>query len=246
MTTYSAILNSEIDPDSPITTGLMTKYRDNPLAIQEGDASASGQRIQHAALANDAGWWVPVAELDITTSTANVDLLTPFDNSIYGAYKITGVGIAGVTGTTATLNAQFSRDGSSIVTTDVISGMGSYISTVTWTVEATYITAGATQGAGGIVLCDVTPDDSNAQCTQFEMFISNELVRNSGLTFRHDFPMFSFWASSPNRTIRFKEFVGNFKGTGAGGQLIDGVRIKLSTGNVQQGRFILYGMRYVP
>lgn len=40
MTTYSTILNSEIDPDSPITTALMTKIRDNPLAIGEGASGA--------------------------------------------------------------------------------------------------------------------------------------------------------------------------------------------------------------
>ena len=32
MPAYSAITNAEIDPDSPITTGLMTKIRDNPIA----------------------------------------------------------------------------------------------------------------------------------------------------------------------------------------------------------------------
>ena len=36
MTTYSAIADAEIDANSPITTGLMTKLRDNPLAILEG------------------------------------------------------------------------------------------------------------------------------------------------------------------------------------------------------------------
>jgi len=40
MTTYTAIANSEIDAESPITTGLMTKLRDNLLAVQEGDATA--------------------------------------------------------------------------------------------------------------------------------------------------------------------------------------------------------------
>lgn len=40
MTTYSAIANSEIAVGAPITNSLMTKVRDNPLAIQEDDASA--------------------------------------------------------------------------------------------------------------------------------------------------------------------------------------------------------------
>ncbi len=40
MTTYSAIANSEIAVGAPITNSLMTKVRDNPLAIQENDATA--------------------------------------------------------------------------------------------------------------------------------------------------------------------------------------------------------------
>lgn len=48
MTTYSTIADSEIDPESPGTTTLFTKLRNNPLAIQEGDASAP--KIVYAAL----------------------------------------------------------------------------------------------------------------------------------------------------------------------------------------------------
>lgn len=51
MTTYSAIANSQIDAESYIDTVLAAQWRDNVLAIQEGDASASGVRIQNAALA---------------------------------------------------------------------------------------------------------------------------------------------------------------------------------------------------
>ncbi|KKN39085.1 hypothetical protein LCGC14_0746810 [marine sediment metagenome] len=40
MTIYVAITNAEIDSESPYTTALATKYRDNLLAIQEDDASA--------------------------------------------------------------------------------------------------------------------------------------------------------------------------------------------------------------
>ena len=40
MTTYTAIPNSDIDPESPITTGLMTLLRDNPIAITERAAGA--------------------------------------------------------------------------------------------------------------------------------------------------------------------------------------------------------------
>ncbi len=40
MTTFSGIANSEIAVGAPITNSLMTKNRDNPLAIQENDVSA--------------------------------------------------------------------------------------------------------------------------------------------------------------------------------------------------------------
>lgn len=40
MTTYTAIPNSDIDRDSPITEPLMTLLRDNPIAITEGATGA--------------------------------------------------------------------------------------------------------------------------------------------------------------------------------------------------------------
>lgn len=50
MTTYTAIPNGDVDVDSPITTSLMQALRDNPLAIQEGDASAP--RIEPKAISD--------------------------------------------------------------------------------------------------------------------------------------------------------------------------------------------------
>ena len=40
MTTYTAIADTEIDQDSPVTETLMTKMRDNPIAITEGASGA--------------------------------------------------------------------------------------------------------------------------------------------------------------------------------------------------------------
>ena len=40
MTTYTAISAGEIDADSPITADLMSKLRDNPIAISEGSTGA--------------------------------------------------------------------------------------------------------------------------------------------------------------------------------------------------------------
>lgn len=49
MATYTAITDAEIDQDSPITQTLMTKYRDNLIAVIEGDASAPA--IEYEAIA---------------------------------------------------------------------------------------------------------------------------------------------------------------------------------------------------
>ena len=48
MTTYTSIPNGDVDPDSPLTTGLVTLLRDNPIATAEGAAGAP--RIQLAAM----------------------------------------------------------------------------------------------------------------------------------------------------------------------------------------------------
>ena len=52
MATYSPISNAEIDPESPIDSSLMSRLRDNPLAIQEGALGAP--RIVTAAIADNA------------------------------------------------------------------------------------------------------------------------------------------------------------------------------------------------
>jgi len=40
MPDYTTIANSQVDPESPVTSELMTALRDNPLAIAEGDDTA--------------------------------------------------------------------------------------------------------------------------------------------------------------------------------------------------------------
>ena len=50
MTTYRAISDTEVAVDAPLTQQLMQALKDNILAIQEGDATASGVRVALAAL----------------------------------------------------------------------------------------------------------------------------------------------------------------------------------------------------
>jgi len=48
MTTYTAITNAEIDPESPVTESLVQRLRDNPIAISEGEPNAP--KINPAAI----------------------------------------------------------------------------------------------------------------------------------------------------------------------------------------------------
>ena len=61
MPTYTAIPNTQIEPEAPITSELMTLLRDNPLAIREGDPTAP-KILGLAAATND--------EVEVLTVTA--------------------------------------------------------------------------------------------------------------------------------------------------------------------------------
>lgn len=74
MTTYTAITAGEIDVDSPITTGLMTKIRDNPIAITEGASGAP--KIQTAALAAGAVKQGNLSTTDEEDSTSTAAVFT--------------------------------------------------------------------------------------------------------------------------------------------------------------------------
>lgn len=52
MTAYINITDTETDPEAPLTSELAKKWRDNPLAIIEGDATAiaAGKQISRNAL----------------------------------------------------------------------------------------------------------------------------------------------------------------------------------------------------
>lgn len=51
MATFTAVADGEIDQDSPLTVGLKTKGRDNPIAMSTRDATARAAGVIHAA-----GW----------------------------------------------------------------------------------------------------------------------------------------------------------------------------------------------
>jgi hypothetical protein len=83
MASYNPIANSEVDPESPITSSLISRLRDNPLAIQEGDSSAPN--IVTNAIANEA----------ITLAKLNPDVINTAVGSdgVSGHIQIAGSGI---------------------------------------------------------------------------------------------------------------------------------------------------------
>jgi len=107
MTTYTAIPNSDIDRDSPITEPLMTLLRDNPIAITEGAVGAP--RILSPAL--------DLTQTGIVSSTDNgVTFTTTSAATSVRSLATTGSGIALITGVVeATTNS--GNNGNSITAT---------------------------------------------------------------------------------------------------------------------------------
>lgn len=107
MTTYTAIPNSDIDRDSPITEPLMTLLRDNPIAISEGATGAP--RILSPAL--------DLTQTGIVSATDNgVTLTTATGATLVRSLATTGDGIALITGVVeATTNS--GNNGNSITAT---------------------------------------------------------------------------------------------------------------------------------
>lgn len=91
MTTYTAIPDTSIDTDSPLTEELFTLLRDNPLAIVEGNATGSGVYVEKASFASDVGTWDAIETITIAASGhgANV-LFDHVDNSNYNTFLIAG------------------------------------------------------------------------------------------------------------------------------------------------------------
>lgn len=99
MTTYTTIPDSDIDPESPVTTGLVTKLRDNPIAITEGASGAPSIAINaitgRYAFGSNIALSVPTStQTDITLSDvddpdsilASTGLFTPIEA---GWYEVT-------------------------------------------------------------------------------------------------------------------------------------------------------------
>ena len=121
MTTYTTIPDSDIDPESPITSTLITRLRDNAIAIGERDSSVPaalllfGGLISHTTIINTNATWTPNA----ATNRIVVMIVGGGGGGGYiGQYEIGTGGLAGavrwgeITGVTGTYSAIIGGGGS--------------------------------------------------------------------------------------------------------------------------------------
>lgn len=108
MTTYTAIASTEVDADSPLTDTLMTRLRDNPLAIAEGASEAPYiQTAWHPYNSVVVGDAFTGRLWDFATNGAVIDVVTPYFLAGY-EYRMRMHGLTA--SSVATLVAQFYTD----------------------------------------------------------------------------------------------------------------------------------------
>jgi len=106
MASYIAIANSEIDPDSPITADLLTKFRDNPLAVFTGDASVPSQYrlgVTLGTIATTSGSSVTLSGLTLTSYRQLQYVLVGVSTSNLGINMLLNGSFIGVPSPTAAL-----------------------------------------------------------------------------------------------------------------------------------------------
>lgn len=89
MSTFTVIPDTDLDANSPITENIMLALRDNPLAIQQGDASAP--RIQKEALGPESvGSYLINTSQDTTKGTLSATQ-TGSLTTVYTNVTVTGL-----------------------------------------------------------------------------------------------------------------------------------------------------------
>ena len=82
MTTYTTITTDQYDADSYIDVNLMSALVNNVLAMFEGDASATGVRLQFDALAASLAPW-EIIESQTASASSSID----FEALVTGTYN---------------------------------------------------------------------------------------------------------------------------------------------------------------
>lgn len=240
MTAYTVIADSDIDPESPITTTLMTRLRDNPIAITEGASGAPA--IASVALADypfsnaagdisDAGW----VFLESWTPTAVNSKDFTWDESVYNRINIVIERVSpGTDGVYMDILLGYNNGGSFITSGYAYSTLP--IGGATWT--------GVTPGAA-IRITPQSVGTGNAQSLSASITLSALLKKATGGT--EAAPTIVEFSTSLNNTGGVAAaYLGN--GThliDPTDQDIDTIRLQWSSGNFDsgEGNVYIYGLK---
>lgn len=171
MTSYIAITDAETDPSAPITSELAKKWRDNPIAIAEGDATVPDNLRSTVLLGT-------LTMTSGTSQTLSGLVLTPYKNLFIEVDRVshngtsTSMRLEGFTATTASQSSftigrifvnlstgnfvSFSEDGNtwSITVTPAISYIGD-CGLSTASTSLTFSISNGTFDAGSILVYGV-------------------------------------------------------------------------------------------
>lgn len=165
MPSYIAIANSEIDPDSPITADLLTKFRDNPLAVFTGDTSVPSQYrlgITLGTIATTSGSSVTLSGLTLTpyrqlmyvfvgVSTANAGISVQLNGYLVGTpSSVTAAAVGYGGGIIDLANGAFFGSLISATNTTSVGAGNSGLSNASTSI--TFTVSGSTFDAGSIVI----------------------------------------------------------------------------------------------
>jgi len=136
MTAYTIIADSELDPESPITTTLATKWRDNPIAIVEKAAGApqlADGYIEQKMMANstslathynyvnqveiftiaDITSYTKVAEIKVSRDgeiSATFDLKSASTTDAFGRIYVNGIAVGTIRNNPTTTYITYAED----------------------------------------------------------------------------------------------------------------------------------------
>lgn len=236
MTTYSAIADNEIDVDSPATTGLFTKLRDNPLAIQEGDATAP--IVQKAKGAN----LVHLETLD-TTSQTTVSFTSNID-STYDWYEFHIINVGADATADRGLTMQYSTDGGSTWKSTAADYSASGVTTASATIAHEDIVGSGVTNIG----LEFVNDGNTENITNgvVVLYDPSNTTRSKGFEYRISCYRDNI-SSSPVANQRYKAGIGTQDGATQAVRIaaIDAIRFTHpdNSGTWDYGEIRLYGRR---
>lgn len=218
MTAYVSIADSEIDPESPGTTTLFTKLRDNPLSIAEGDASAPV----------NVGASLVLLETITASNSATVEFSIGI-NSTYDTYIIKLSGIIPVSNT-QTLRMRGSTDGGSTFLTTSI---------YTFAINSTYSDATASVTDKQVNGSTINLIDDISFVTTGGVSGSLELYSPSSTALHKQIKISISGYESTADDFKTVEGMCSVSTTTA----INALQFYFATGNISSGIFSLYGIK---